>query len=143
MCFIGRFPAVPSQVKDENLVSQCVVLDMGYWEWTRFAGPGMAAEEAVAAAAAGEVMDDVPWLGEAFASASASASRVVHLMQVVSSSVAPRVMLFPWPFEGGDSWDKVRLGFFDAPGKNSPLSRVPPDFPLHQSCFLELVRHLG
>ncbi len=36
--------------------------------------------------------------------------------QVAPASVAPRVLLFPWPLETVAKWEKISPGFFDAPG---------------------------
>ncbi|KAG2425877.1 hypothetical protein HYH02_014940 [Chlamydomonas schloesseri] len=45
----------------------------------------------------------------------------VHLMQVVPASVAPRVLLFPWPLSLPVGWEKISPGFFDAPGSSRLL----------------------
>ncbi len=36
--------------------------------------------------------------------------------QVIPASVAPRVLLFPWPLSLPVGWEKISPGFFDAPG---------------------------
>lgn len=97
-------------MNDTDAAAQCTVIDMGYWEWKPFSASGQAAS--------GEVPDDDdPQQG------GQAASKVMHLVQFVATPIAPRVLLFPWPFDGGESWDKLSPGFFDAPGEGRPCSR--------------------
>ena len=47
-----------------------------------------------------------------------SYKQIVHLVQIVPTSLAARVLTFPWPLATPMSWEKILPGFFDAPGSS-------------------------
>lgn len=47
-----------------------------------------------------------------------SFKQIVHLVQIVPSSLAARALTFPWPLATPTSWEKILPGFFDAPGSS-------------------------
>ncbi|GLI69538.1 hypothetical protein VaNZ11_014183 [Volvox africanus] len=52
------------------------------------------------------------------AGAAGGDSNYVHLMQIVPSSVAARVLMFSWPLALPVGWEKISPGFFDAAGSS-------------------------
>lgn len=110
--------ATPSAVGTAP-TAKCVLLDMGCYQWYRGgAAAAAAAGSMIAQEGGGGGGGDIPEL-----------QRIVHLMQVVPASVAPRVLLFPWPLPAVDTWEKISPGFFDAPAASRlafPMMREIP-----------------
>mmetsp|Transcript_22804 Transcript_22804/g.59590 ORF Transcript_22804/g.59590 Transcript_22804/m.59590 type:complete len:2664 (-) Transcript_22804:127-8118(-) len=82
--------------------SQGLIIDMGYYEW-RYMGSMMLSGR--------QPSVHNPDMQER--------GSFIHLVQVVSNALAPRVLLFRWPLAITAQWEKLASGFFDAPGASS------------------------
>ncbi|KAF8064653.1 CYR1 [Scenedesmus sp. PABB004] len=90
-----------------------VLLDLGFYQWRPDAAPEHAATGAGDAAAV------------AAAAAAAAGGGLLHLVQVQSERLAPRMLLFDWPLAACTGEDallqQLLPGFLDAPGAASLL----------------------